>query len=215
MDPPGIGGQLAPPRLIQVLDAPHEMQAFRQHHQDDAHVLGDTEQQAAQIFLVPVLLLGGNDRLDIGELADAAQVSHHAANAGSEALGQTHLGHVARFQAAVEEGGDQSVRILAHPRQDVGGGQAIADLGLPRLQGLAAPAAQQKGTGVAEAGTIPLAVLFRQRRKPVFDGRRIVRGVLGEVINRCYHGISLGHGGGVGLTGPYPSKRRARLIPIA
>ncbi len=202
MNPTGIGGELALPRLIQVLDTPHEMQAFRQHYQDYAHVLGDAEQQAAQIFLMPVLVLGGNDHLDISKLANTAQIPHHASDARTETLGKTLFGHAAGFQAAIQQSRDQGIGILAHPSQDVGGSQAEADLGLPGFQGLAAQASQQEGAGIADAFAIRLSRLFRQGRQPMFDSYRIIRCVFGKVVTRCYHGVSLGHGCGGGLVAP-------------
>ncbi len=49
IDALGVLGDLGTPRRVQVLDAAHEVQALGEHHQDHPHVLGDAEQQAAQV----------------------------------------------------------------------------------------------------------------------------------------------------------------------
>ncbi len=81
VDALAVPGDLAPALLVQALDAAHQVQALGQHHQHHAHVLGDAEQQPAQVLLVLILVLGGDHRVHVGDLVDAREVRHHAGDA--------------------------------------------------------------------------------------------------------------------------------------
>ena len=78
------------------------MYPLRQDHQHHPHVLGDAEQQTAQVLFVLVLVFGCDDRFDVGDLADARQVADHLGDAGAEAIAQMGLAQIAVVHAAVE-----------------------------------------------------------------------------------------------------------------
>jgi len=84
IDALGVARDLGAPLGFQILDRTHQMHPLGQHHQHHAHVLGDAEQQAAQVLLVLGLILGGDHSLDVGELIDARQIVDHARDAGTE-----------------------------------------------------------------------------------------------------------------------------------
>ncbi len=187
VDPLGVMGDLGAALRLQILDGAHEMHALGQHHQHHPHVLGDAEQQPAQVLLVLGLVLGRDDGLDVGELADARQVAHHARDPVAEALAQLRLAELVLVHAAVEQGRDDGLVVHAETRQDVRGGQHMTHLGLAGLDAQAATVAGEGGAGAGDELQRLAVVVGRQVVQPMADGV-VVRGVLlGEVVDGFDH----------------------------
>jgi hypothetical protein len=197
IDALGVARDLGAALRLQVLDGPHQVHALGEHHQHHAHVLGDAEQQAAQVLLVLVLILGGDDGVDVGDLADAREIADHARDPRAEAVFELHLGEVALIQTAVEQGRDQGLEVHPQAHQDVRRGEHMAHMGLAGLDAPVAAAARQRRAGAGDLLELLGRIMARQPVEPVTDRLVVVVAMrLGEVVGRFDHGVEATLGGG-------------------
>ncbi|CRI65006.1 hypothetical protein THIOKS12210051 [Thiocapsa sp. KS1] len=196
IDTLGVACDLGPAFRIQVLDGPHQVHALGEHDQHHPNVFGDAEQQAAQILLVLVLVLRRDDGVHVGDLADTGQVSDHAGNPGTESLFELRLGQVAVAQAAVEQGRDQGLGVHPQTRQDVRGGEHMADMGLAGLDAPVAATTRERRTGAGDLLELLDRVMARQPVEPVTDRVVVAAMRLGQVVGGFDHGGEATLGGG-------------------
>ena len=123
-------GDLDAALLRQVAERPHVVQPIGELDEDDADVVHHREQHLAEVLGLPLLARREGDRADLGDPLD------DVGDLGAEELLDALDGRQGVLDDVVEQAGGDGDDVQLHVGQEVGDGERVDEVGLPRMADL-------------------------------------------------------------------------------